>query len=147
MKMVNARIILLLTSVLFLGSTCNEKQTCHKTILIVNNSDKDIYVQGETHYPDTLYFGHYSGLTSNPDIYKILAKSEGSRPLQKRDCLEDVFNYGVEIPSGVLMVYVFDAEVLETVPWSTVVNDYMVLKRYDLSLADLQRMNWTIIYQ
>jgi hypothetical protein len=29
------------------------------------------------------------------------------------------------------MVFVFDAAVIETVPWSTVVHDYLVLKRYE----------------
>jgi len=32
---------------------------------------------------------------------------------------------------GTLMVFVFDAAVIETVPWSTVVHDYLVLKRYE----------------
>ena len=44
------------------------------------------------------------------------------------------------------MIYIFDAGVLESTPWSTVVNDYMVLKRFDLSLQNLQKMDWTITY-
>jgi len=114
--------------------------------MIINNSHQAIYVQGETHYPDTLYFGHYAGLTSNPEMFKVQSHSSSDKPLQIRDCYEDIFNYGVEIPSGVLMVYIFDAGVLESTPWSTVVTNYMVLKRFDLSLQNLGEMDWTITY-
>ena len=145
--MKRTNIILLFTSLLFLGSTCKkEKEDCHKTITVFNNSEKAIYVSFDTHYPDTLYFGHYSGITSNAFANKILAKSSSDRPLQNKDCWESDFNYGVQIPSDTIMVYVFDAGVLEKEDWETVVHDYMVLKRYDLSLDDLKRMNWTITY-
>jgi hypothetical protein len=59
---------------------------------------------------------------------------------------EAVFSHGVQIPSDTLMIFIFDAEVIETEEWSDVVHSYKVLKRYDLSLADLKRMNWTITY-
>ncbi len=141
------KILFLVTSVLFIGSTCNNKEVdCHNTISFINKSDKAIYVLCDTHYPDTLYFGHYSGLTSNAYKNKILANTKGDRPLQNRDCWETDFYYEDIIPSDTLMVYVFDAEVLESVSWSEVVENYMVLKRYDLSLYDLQHMNWTITY-
>jgi hypothetical protein len=45
-----------------------------------------------------------------------------------------------------LSVYIFDAQVLETTPWDTVKANYLVLKRYDLSLDDLNRLNWIITY-
>jgi len=45
-----------------------------------------------------------------------------------------------------MMVYVFDAHVIETTAWDSVKANYLVLKRYDLSLDDLKRMNWTITY-
>jgi hypothetical protein len=144
--MIKTKLIYPLLSIMLLGTTCEENHECHKSIMIVNNSSQAIYVQGETHYPDTLYFGHYSGLTSNPEIFKVQSNSSSNEPLQRRDCYEDIFNYGVEIPSGILMVYIFDAEVLESTPWSTVVNDYMVLKRFDLSLQNLKDSNWTITY-
>ena len=141
------KILLLFTTMLFLGSTCNrEKEDCHKTIHFNNNSEKAIYVSSDDHYPDTLYFGHYSGLAANAIMSKILAKMSSDRPLQNRDCLETIFKYGVQIPSDTLMIYIFDAEVLESVDWSVVVHNYMVLKRYDLSLDDLKKMNWTITY-
>ncbi len=144
--MIKAKLVYPLLSIMLLGTTCDENHECHKSIMIINNSNQAIYVQGETHYPDTLYFGHYSGLTSNPEIFKVPPSSSSDNPLQRRDCYEDIFNYGVEIPSGILMVYIFDAGILESTPWSTVVNDYLVLKRFDLSLQNLQKMDWVITY-
>lgn len=141
------KILFLVTSVLFIGSTCNKKEeVCHKTISFINKSDEAIYVSCDTHYPDTLYFGHYSGLTSNAYTNKILANTKSDRPLQNRDCWETDFNYEDIIPSDTLMVYVFDAQILENTPWDSVVSNYLVLKRYDLSLQDLQNMSWAITY-
>ena len=44
------------------------------------------------------------------------------------------------------MYFIYDACILETTPWDTIKAKYIVLKRYDLSLQDLQQMNWTITY-
>lgn len=141
------QILYLFFTVLLLGSTCNkENEECYKNITITNNSDKAIYVTCDTHFPDTMYFGHASNPASDEFKNKISAKSSSDRPLQNRDCWEAVFSHGVQIPSDTLMIFIFDAEVLETEEWSDVVHSYKVLKRYDLSLADLKRMNWTITY-
>nr|NQU93826.1 hypothetical protein [Bacteroidota bacterium] len=139
--------IIIFSSVLLLANTCNkEKEDCHKTITIFNHSEKAIYILCDTHYPDTMYFSHSSSPTSDTFNNKILAKSASIRPLQNRDCWETIYNYGVQIPSDTLMVYVFDADVLENVDWADVVHYYLVLKRYDLSLDDLKQNNWTITY-
>jgi len=39
-----------------------------------------------------------------------------------------------------------DANTLETTSWDTIKLNYKVLKRYDLSFQDLEKMNWTITY-
>jgi hypothetical protein len=44
------------------------------------------------------------------------------------------------------MVFVLDLQVVESNPWMDIYNNYMVLRRYDLSLADLQCLNWIITY-
>ena len=46
-------------------------------------------------------------------------------------------------PIDTLMVFVFDAELLETNPSNV---EEALLLRYDLSLKDLQRFNWTLSY-
>ncbi len=138
---------ILFLTVLLLSSTCeNEDEDCHKRITIINNSEKSIYVVGDTNYPDTTYFRHSSGPTEDPYNYRISAKSSSDRPLQNRSCWETIFSYGDQISSDTLMIFIFDAEVLETEEWSDVVHDYKVLKRYDLSLDDLMQNDFTITY-
>jgi len=60
------------------------------------------------------------------------------------DCYEAEFH-----PIGIfdtIYVYVFYASVVENTPWEVVARDYLVLKRYDLTLEDLQRLDWKITY-
>jgi hypothetical protein len=119
---------------------------CHHKITIVNNYKTAIYVDASYLYPDTIDF-HYSGLKDNAHIYKILSNKQSDKPLNiLRDCWEIQFKTKSILPSDTLMIYVFDAEIIENIPWSTIANGYMILKRYDLSLEDLAKLNWTITY-
>ena len=61
------------------------------------------------------------------------------------DCIESHFGTWL-IPSDTFMIYVFDANILNTIPWDTIRKYDMYLKRYDLSLQDLKNSNWTITY-
>jgi hypothetical protein len=130
---------IILISLTFISSTCSEKENDkHTSIAFTNNSDNSVYVISQFYYPDTLIKFYFT--PEGNSFYKISAHSKGV-PGHLTDNYEDRLK---EI--GKVMVFVFDAEVLETTPWETVKANYLVLKRYDLSLADLQRMNWTITY-
>jgi len=135
----------ILLSVTLLASACKkEDESCHKTIKIVNQSDKSIYVECTYGHPDTAYFVYEPNPALSPEMYKVSSGETNSRALWSRNCWET--NFEVYLPSDTLMIYVFDAQVLETTPWDTVKANYLVLKRYDLSLQDLEKMDWTITY-
>jgi hypothetical protein len=51
-----------------------------------------------------------------------------------------------ELPKDTLSVFIFHTDTLNKYPWEEVRNGYMILKRYDLSLDDLKRSNFTITY-
>jgi hypothetical protein len=51
-----------------------------------------------------------------------------------------------ELPKDTLSVFIFHTDTLNKYSWEEVRDGYMILKRYDLSLDDLKRMNWTVIY-
>lgn len=143
--MIKMNSLFALLFLLFMGSTCKkENEDCHRSIKVINEWIKPIYITCDTHYPDTLHFGHFSSPALDPYMNKVIEGTSNDRALRSRDCWEVVFD--TRIPSDTLMVYVFDAEVLETVPWSIVVQDHLVLKRYNLSLSDLRQMNWLITY-
>ena len=45
-----------------------------------------------------------------------------------------------------LMFFVFSVDTLDKYSWDEIYEGYMVLKRYDLSITDLDSLNWTITY-
>ena len=45
-----------------------------------------------------------------------------------------------------MSVFIFDSEVLENIEWKEIRDNYMILKRYDLSLEDLQKLDFTLYY-
>ena len=50
------------------------------------------------------------------------------------------------LPKDTMSVFIFHTDTLEKDNWEEIRNNYKILKRYDLSLDDLKRMNWTITY-
>lgn len=133
----------LILSLLCLSTTCEKgDDDLHKIIKFVNQTDKELYVQTSGSYPDTTFV---NGEFPNPllsDLNRILPNETNTMALAARYSFEEKFSYSYDT----LMIFVFDAAVLETNPWETVQQDYKVLKRYELSFDDLQRMNWTITY-
>jgi hypothetical protein len=51
-----------------------------------------------------------------------------------------------KLPADTLSIYVFSADTLKAFDWSQIRTGYKVLKRYDLSLQDLEKTNWVINY-
>ena len=142
MKMNHIAITIL---VLLLVHACeNEEDNCHKTITFTNRTMDTLYVIANSDYPDTLAFQSQPDPLLDPNFTKVLPEESNSQALWRRDCIELAFKD--LIPSDTLMVYVFDAQILESIPWDTVKSQYPVLKRHDLSLEDLQQLNWEIIY-
>jgi catalase len=141
MKNINKiTIILIGLALLFSANTCYTDENHHNTIRFINNSDKIIYVGFSYAYPDTLYdVGRY---LNEDEAYKVYHGGSNIDALQRRVFWEDEFRNG-DISSDTLMVYVFDAELVES--HSTHVNN-TIIQRYDLSLSDLQMLQWVLYY-
>jgi hypothetical protein len=45
-----------------------------------------------------------------------------------------------------MQIFIFDADVIESTPWDTIVKYNKFLKRYQFTKAELEKMNWDIIY-
>ncbi len=130
---------------LLLSSSCGDKdKDCHKTISFNNSTLDSLYVVSSYHYPDTISFIGIPNPLLDPDFTLVLPNEVNSRVLWGSDCVESDFKH--QIPSDTLIIYVFKSQILENIPWDTIKANYLVLKRYDLSLDDLNRMNWTITY-
>ena len=50
------------------------------------------------------------------------------------------------LPSDTLMIFVFDKGVVDTEPWEDIILNYKVLCRYDLSLSNLEDLDYVIPY-
>lgn len=102
---------------------------------IENKSDKFINFLVSDTYPDTTI----------PDIYnKIKGVSSGSkRPYDSDKKWEDVFD---KLPSDTLSIFIFSDNTISNYDWQIIRTNYMILKRYDISLDDLENQKWIITY-
>jgi hypothetical protein len=138
MKYFKILLIALLHSILVSSSCKKESSYYDYRLKVVNNSKDMIYADFYQSYPDTTLSSnsHFDG-----EILK--ARPNDTITLIRGGSWENAFSSDI---TEKLMVYVFDAEIIEDTPWDTVKANYMVLKRYDLSLQELEKMNWTISY-
>jgi len=45
-----------------------------------------------------------------------------------------------------MMLFIFSRDTIDQVPWPRIRDEYLVLRRYDLTLEDLETMDWTVKY-
>jgi|SRR5690554_183757 len=107
------------------------------SILLKNQSNHkiDSYLGANEHYPDT---------TVVETNFRWSVYPGSSIDYSATTPWEEIFERYV--PSDTLSMFVFHTDTLETNSWETIISEYKVLKRYDLSLEDVQSLNYTIPY-
>jgi hypothetical protein len=107
----------IITVILLFNNCVRESDTCHKSIVVTNNSSKEIYVKAISGYPDTIGHQYHGGLVSQSHIYKIQSGASNGNALELRDCHEKRFagKYAIDT----LMIFIFDAYTLEHTTWDT----------------------------
>ena len=141
----NKYVLTILIATLILFVCCKRiKEDCHYTINFINTTDLTLYVIASSEYPDTMAFKLSPNPTADPNFTKVLPEETNAQVLWLRDCIELAFKD--LITSDTMMVYVFDAQVLDNSTWDVVKENYLILKRFDLSLEDLRKNNWKITY-
>lgn len=134
--------ILMVISFIIMVNACKkEDENHHRTIEIINNSEKAIYTHGGYSYPDTLF--DIGRLSSPRSIHKVEPHESNRTAFRDRSFWESGFKAGW-ILSDTLMIYIYDAELLDSKTFTHIKNT--VIQRYDLSLQDLQFLNWRISY-
>lgn len=107
----------------------------YSKVNIINKSNYSIYYALSYSFPDTglsrIDFVPYSGGNQTHKILSHDGKTEG----------RGEFNI-----NPTTLVFIFDAHTIETTPWDSIVKQYMVLKRYQITEGELQKSNWTITY-
>jgi len=110
----------------------------HNSVEIFNLSSKTIYVAGSFCCSDTLM--DFDSAFIEFDRSKLEPRAA------KPSIYSEVFFEEILVDDNKLIVFVFDADVIENYSWETIVENYMILKRYELSLEDLKNRHWIIEY-
>ncbi len=108
------------------------------SITFVNKSDIDVFVFG------TLVSQEDSILRYNRPAGGIVKAHSSNMDalIIHNNRWKNIFNrYG-----GTLSFFVLDAEVVEKYSWDSIRDNYVILKRYDYTEADMIANDWTIVY-
>ncbi len=135
-------ICLFIISVLLVCAGCPESfDEPNSEIIILNNSDQSIVFFTQFNNPgDTsLSTFPFPLLPENIEVRTIETYSSDTIPGSFRSILDKDMNV-------ILMVYLFSRDTIEQVPWERIKDDYLVLRRYDLTLEDLEDINWTVVF-
>jgi len=135
-------IVLLFLALVLCSNSCEKAPFVDKfyDIIVINNSSRDVYVHkadldAEKQYPDTLL------PSSNATFLKIPANKRGYFD-SKTPWEENIKN----LPSDTLSVFFIDGSTFENEEWDTIRDNYLILERYDFSIEDLKKSNFTITY-
>lgn len=109
-------------------------------LTVLNKSGKTIYAEANASYPDTSLVFTVSPFNHNPDK----ASPGAAIKIVHGGSWEEAFETNIHQK---LIIFVFDAAIADNMPWDTIKKNYMILKRYDLTLQNLDSLNWTVIYQ
>jgi hypothetical protein len=97
----------------------------------------------------------YIALSNNGGVYPdtLLSFTEDRlivevRPFEKYHSdvgasWEEIWSY---FPKDTMSIYIFSKDTLDSYSWEDIQQNYKILRRYDLSLSDLQKLNYTIPY-
>ena len=124
---------IIFTSIL---NSCSKSEECHNTMMLKNSSANTIY------YVSTLKEGFFNfdptNETYSTDFKVLKNESKKVRIGMQLSCWEQV----IESAGGYLYIYIYDANYLDITEWQEAKNKH--IKKYVLSVKDLQKMNWVI---
>jgi|WetSurMetagenome_2_1015567.scaffolds.fasta_scaffold293107_2 hypothetical protein len=125
---------------ILMANSCKEGGSYYDYKLkVINKSNMTIYAEYTMSPIDTLLPYTQSPFNHSPDK----AAPNGTITLGRGGSWEDAFN---KVVNQKLRIFIFNASIVDDTPWETVKKNYIILKRYDLSLHDLDSLNWTIKY-
>ena len=125
--------------VLFSGCPMDDSQDPDSELLLYNNSKRTILFSTQYNVKgDTSLKNNFPILYNNTDrtVYPYSLKKIPGQSIR-------IFK---EYPNDILMLYLFDRDTLAANTWDTIVAEYNLLKRYDLTLDSLERRGWKVNY-
>lgn len=131
----NKSLIIIFVGLSLMANKCYKDEDIENRILIENKLDKTIYVVPGYNYPDTtLGFTSKESILANKNSLMVAPKSS-ERITNLSLCYENEWNRLV--PSDTLFLFVFDKTVIDNESWEIITNNYMILRRYEVTFSDL----------
>lgn len=125
----------------FIFNSCVRNDDYEKALSLVNDSSKDVYFYNSEdfskgHFPDTL-------LPMEKPIGLQFVKMNGKSGKYVNPDWD--FRYSI-MPESKFTVFVLNANLVDSIPWIEIREDYEILARYDITLEELEESNYTIKY-
>ena len=138
----------LIVLLLFLCFACTPKDTnnCHYSIKFINNTDKALFIDSSSdtilksymdprEYFENTHVLPYAG-NNRIELGSICFIRNG-RPM----CIEDLYKGEKKVS-----VFVYDSLILGKKDWNDIMINYLITKRYDFTIEELRKINFTIKY-
>ena len=126
--------ILFLLLVVLCSVRCEKLVDHVYSVKIQNNTNDTLLFFESYNYPDT------SIVQNKPILIRVYPKDYNF--LDSMDAWDVV----LVPPKDTLSIFILSKDTVDKYNWELIRSDNNILKRYDLSLNDLKRMNWTITY-
>lgn len=128
--------LIFISALLFIS--CENPTQTYK-FRIINNSEKALYFDRSVSdrykvYPDTLISETKVQLRVSPHTTSYQGGLISTEEVFKK--------YSIDT----LSIYFFDADIVDNYSWETIREEYKILKRYDLSIEDIQLLDYEIPY-
>ena len=142
--------IIIVSALLLFWSCYADRMNRHHHILFKNNSNHVLFVFGLSkeehlalpHFHDTILQPYDPHPRLDSAVTKIKPDAESMGVLFNRSAYESSFGYEFDT----LLVFVINADTLETYGWDSVRTSYKVEQRYDLRLDELKAINFKLSF-
>ncbi len=124
--------ILYLTLLVLCNVGCDKLADHVYSIKVQNNTTDTIQFYASYTYPDT-------AITNEKPRLKMAYPSKYSY-WDSKEKWEDI------LPSDTISMYILSKDTVDKYTWDLIRSGNRILKRYDLSIKDLEKQDWTIFY-
>jgi len=132
---------LYLLIILIVAISCEKIET---GIIVENRTSKHIYCVISSLYPDTTFTFIDNAQMRNEPNYLVAPYSSGS--ISSTSYCEKT-TWADYVPSGTMILFVFDKDVVDQIPWTTIKSGYKVFRKYNVTYDQLRNNKCTIVVE
>lgn len=122
-------------------------QSCEKI-----GAEYPLFIQNKSHHSISAFFNdneNHKAIYPDTSI-SIVEQGIIHIPKGEKEAIAGSTNwesvFEVSVPNDTLSIFIIHSDTLAKYSWFEIRRDYNILKRYDLSYQDLERLNWNVYY-